>query len=119
KHVVCGAGTADCYNPKVIQSTMGSIFRVGIFYEDLDHFLAKNSSIPLIATSLDGEPLGDQEKWNSAFVVIGNESQGVQQSILASAGRKIFIPRIGEAESLNAAVATGIILYALTTAKAG
>jgi TrmH family RNA methyltransferase len=119
KHVVCGAGTADCYNPKVIQSTMGSIFRVGIFYEDLDHFLAKNGSVPLIATSLDGEPLGDQEKWNSAFVVIGNESQGVQQSILASAVRKIFIPRTGEVESLNAAVATGIILYALTTPKAG
>ncbi|HLO83346.1 MAG TPA: RNA methyltransferase [Chitinophagaceae bacterium] len=114
KHVVCGAGTADCYNPKVIQSTMGSIFRTSIFYEDLNSFLAQHSSVPLIVTSLDGEPLNRNEKWNTAFVVIGNESQGVQQSITSSATRKILIPRIGQAESLNAAVAAGIILYELT-----
>ncbi len=114
KNLVCGAGTADCYNPKVIQSTMGSIFRATIFYEDLNSFLAQNSSIPVIATSLDGVPLGPDEKWKNAFVVIGNESKGIQQSILAGAAKRIFIPRIGEAESLNAAVAAGIILYELT-----
>jgi RNA methyltransferase, TrmH family len=113
KHIICGTGTADCYNPKVTQSTMGSIFRVRLFYEDLDSFFGHNDQIPIAATSLDGEPLRPAEKWESLFLVIGNESQGVRQAILDRAGRKILIPRTGNGESLNAAVATGIVLYEL------
>lgn len=114
EHVICGTGTADCYNPKVIQSTMGSIFRMKLFYEDLNGFLALNSNVPVLATSLEGEPLKRSEKWEDAFVVIGNESQGIQDAVLKKASRKILIPGTGRAESLNAAVATGIILYELT-----
>jgi TrmH family RNA methyltransferase len=114
RHIICGVGTADCYNPKVIQSTMGSIFRVSLFYEDLNSFLARNRGITIAATSLDGEPLRPSEKWESLFLVIGNESQGVQKEILDMADRKILIPRTGHGESLNAAVATGIVLYELT-----
>ncbi len=114
EHVICGTGTADCYNPKVIQSTMGSIFRMKLFYEDLNGFLSLNSEVPVLATSLEGEPLQRGEKWDDAFVVIGNESQGIQDAVLKKASRKILIPGTGRAESLNAAVATGIILYELT-----
>jgi RNA methyltransferase, TrmH family len=114
EHMICGTGTADCYNPKVIQSTMGSIFRMKLFYEDLNSFLALNSAVPVLATSLEGQPLKRDEKWDHAFVVIGNESQGIQDAVLKKATRKILIPGSGRAESLNAAVATGIILYELT-----
>jgi TrmH family RNA methyltransferase len=114
KHIVCGTGTADCYNPKVIQSSMGSIFRVRLFYEDLNSFFDQNRTIPIAATSLEGEPLQPGEKWEKLFLVIGNESQGVQQEIVNKAQRKILIPRSGHGESLNAAVATGIVLYELS-----
>jgi len=114
RHIICGTGTADCYNPKVIQSTMGSIFRVRLFYEDLNSFFDQNSKIPIAATSLEGEPLRAAEKWETLFLVIGNESQGVQQDIINRAQRKILIPRTGHGESLNAAVATGIVLYELS-----
>jgi TrmH family RNA methyltransferase len=114
EHVICGTGTADCFNPKVIQSTMGSIFRMKLYYEDLNSFLSVNSSVPVLATSLEGQSLKRDEKWEDAFVVIGNESQGIQDAILKKAARKILIPGSGRAESLNAAVAAGIILYELT-----
>jgi TrmH family RNA methyltransferase len=93
---------------------MGSIFRVKLFYEDLNRFLDQNNKIPIAATSLDGEPLRPGEKWETLFLVIGNESQGVQPKILNRAQRKILIPRTGHGESLNAAVATGIVLYELS-----
>jgi RNA methyltransferase, TrmH family len=115
EHIICGTGTADCYNPKVIQSTMGSIFRMKLFYEELNSFLSLNNAVPLLAASLEGQPLKRDEKWDNAFVVIGNESQGIQNTVLKKAARKILIPGSGRAESLNAAVATGIILYELTS----
>lgn len=113
KKIVCGEGTADCYNPKVIQATMGSIFRVDVHYEDL-HSLVSGSTIPVLAASLDGSPLHHEEKFTNAMLVIGNESQGIQPELLEKATRKILIPGQGGAESLNAAVATGILLYAMS-----
>ncbi len=114
KNIICGTGTADCYNPKTVQSTMGSIFRMNMFYLELDVFLEQESSIPILASSLDGSPLEKDEKWEDVFIVIGNESQGIRERILNKATRRIFIPGGGHAESLNAAVAAGIILYELT-----
>jgi RNA methyltransferase, TrmH family len=115
KHIVCNKGSADCYNPKVIQSTMGSIFRMQIFYEDIVTVIETHPSKPVLAASLEGKALTREEKWGDAFLVIGNESGGIGPEILAKANRKILIPRKGNAESLNAAVATGILLYELTT----
>jgi len=112
--IVCGSGTADCYNPKAVQASMGSLFRMNLFYEDLDVFLEQHSSIPLLVSSLAGQPLAATDGWKDVFLVIGNESQGVRETISARASHKIRIPGVGHAESLNAAVATGILLYELT-----
>ena len=115
KNIVCSEGSVDCYNPKVIQSTMGSIFRMQVFYEDIVNLVKAHPSSAVLAASLEGTPLYEDEKWSDLFLVIGNESAGIRQEIQQIASRKVLIPRLGNAESLNAAVATGILLYELTT----
>jgi len=111
RNIICGEGCADCYNSKVIQSTMGSIFRTNILYEDLSLFLDGHPGIPVMAASLEGSMLKEVKKTNDVFLVIGNESRGIHQQILQRATVKVRIPGGGETESLNAAVATGILLY--------
>jgi RNA methyltransferase, TrmH family len=109
KQVVCNDGCADIYNSKVVQSTMASIARVNIYYdEDGDWF--KNQGLPVYAATLDGVSIYDHEKFQNAVLVIGNESRGISDEVMSLVNRKITIPRRGNAESLNAAVATGIIL---------
>lgn len=115
QQVVCSEGTADCFNPKVIQSTMGSIFRVPVFYEDIMEWVRNHQDIPLLAASLEGKPLDPSMRSKDMALVIGNESAGIRPDLQALATHKCLIPRHGQAESLNAAVATGIMLYALTT----
>jgi len=111
RNIICGEGCADCYNPKVIQSTMGSIFRTNIMYEDLSLFLDRQPGIAIMAASLEGSLLMEVKKPGDVFLVIGNESKGVHQHILQRSTVKVRIPGGGETESLNAAVATGILLY--------
>jgi TrmH family RNA methyltransferase len=108
KSIVCSAGCADCYNPKVIQSTMASIARISIYYEN-DPWLAKQN-VPLYAATLDGISIFEHKKVNTGILIIGNESRGIRSELQELATEKITIPRMGSAESLNAAVATGIIL---------
>jgi TrmH family RNA methyltransferase len=110
KNIICSKDSADIYNPKVVQATMGSISRVNIFYTDLQKWLSENKSISIYATALSGKPANIIGKLKEGIIIIGNESKGVHDEILAAVSEKISIPRIGEAESLNAAVATGIIL---------
>jgi RNA methyltransferase, TrmH family len=107
QQVICSEGTADCFNPKVIQATMGSIFRMPVFYEDIMDWV--------LAASLDGEPMKPGRFSQDIVVVIGNESSGIRKELKSLATHQWLIPRHGDAESLNAAVATGIMLYALTT----
>jgi len=114
KQIVCSRDSTEIYNPKVIQSSMGSFLRVACFYEDLDEFLNRHSEIPLYATALTGRNIHEMDSLNEGFILIGNESKGLKKEWLERAREKITIPRLGEAESLNAAVATGIILYQLT-----
>jgi RNA methyltransferase, TrmH family len=109
-HIYCSLDVADAYAPKVVQSSMGSIARLGILYTDLPAFAAANPQIPLYAASLHGNNLQDIGKISTGALVIGNESKGIRQPLLGFCQQKITIPRIGHAESLNAAVATGIIL---------
>jgi RNA methyltransferase, TrmH family len=115
QQIICSEGTADCYNPKVIQSTMGSIFRMPVFYEDIMEWVGQLKDIPVLAASLDGKPMKPGRPGKDLVVVIGNESAGIRPALQAMATHRWLIPRHGEAESLNAAVATGIMLYALTT----
>lgn len=109
-NVVCSMSSADIYNPKVIQSTMGSILRVHTAYTDLEEWCKINSHIKLYATALNGQHLYACKPEPGMALLIGNESRGVRSELLGVAHKKITIPRKGKAESLNAAVATGIVL---------
>ena len=109
KNIVCGRGCAELYNQKVVQSTMGSIARVGVWYDNESTWLQKQS-IPLFAASLQGTSIYDFDKRETGILVTGNESKGVSDDVMQLVTQRITIPKRGEAESLNAAVATGIIL---------
>jgi TrmH family RNA methyltransferase len=108
--IVAGIDTVDMYNPKVVQSTMGSIARVKVYYEDLHEFISVNKHINLYASTLNGKPLSSFGKIKEGLLLIGNESKGISETLVRDANHQITIPRQGKAESLNAAVATGIIL---------
>ncbi len=112
QQIACSLKTADMYNPKVVQSTMASLARVNIVYTDIAELLRK-TAVKKYAAALNGGDLANHGKLAEGIVIIGNESKGISEKILALSDEKITIPRIGEAESLNAGVATGIILYAL------
>ncbi|MGZ5222097.1 MAG: TrmH family RNA methyltransferase [Chitinophagaceae bacterium] len=108
--VICSKDCADMYNPKVVQSTMGSIVRVKMLYTDLAPWLAEQKDVFIYATALEGQNVTAMKKISEGLIVIGNESKGISPGILELVDVKITIPRVGNAESLNAAVATGIIL---------
>ncbi|MBL7748746.1 MAG: RNA methyltransferase [Chitinophagaceae bacterium] len=110
RQIVCNEETADSYNPKVVQATMGSIARVSIYYTDLVSWIKEQKGVSLYAAALDGRNVTTMDKVKDGIIVIGNESKGISPEILQLADVKITIPRKGQAESLNAAVATGIIL---------
>jgi RNA methyltransferase, TrmH family len=109
KNIVCSIGCVDLYNPKVVQSTMASIARVNVFYDEDGEWL-KGQTVPVWAATLDGTVVYDHSKNKQGILIIGNESKGIRPEILQYANEKITIPKKGSAESLNAAVATGIIL---------
>ena len=109
KHLVCTVACADLYNPKVVQSSMASMARVNIFYDEEGTWL-KQQTVPVMAATLHGASLYQHKKMNNGILIIGNESKGIGNEILHYATEQITIPKKGNAESLNAAVATGIIL---------
>ena len=108
--IVCSAGCADMYNAKVVQSTMGSLGRVNVVYTDLNQWLQQNDKVKIYSASLEGNDINTIGKLTEGIIIIGNEAHGVSDEVMNLVNEKITIPRIGEAESLNAAVATGIIL---------
>lgn len=108
--IVCSHGCADMYNPKVVQSTMGSIARVKILYTDIADWLKNQQGTRIYAAMLDGIDMHDVKTLSEGILVIGNESKGISSDILPLVNVKITIPRKGNAESLNAAVAAGILL---------
>ncbi|MEP6674510.1 MAG: RNA methyltransferase [Ferruginibacter sp.] len=115
EHIICSETCADMYNPKVVQSTMGSIARVNIIYTDLQQWIKTNAGIAVFAAALKGRELSDLKNIQEAILIIGNESKGISKELLELATEKITITKKGHAESLNAAVATGIILSHLNS----
>ncbi len=111
--IVCSENCADMYNAKVVQATMGSIARVNVWYTNIAEWLAAQK-ISVYATVLNGTDISKTEKIKEGIIIIGNEANGISDEILSFATQKITIPKKGNAESLNAAVATGIILSHLT-----
>ena len=112
--VIVSKETADSYNPKVVRSTMGAIFRVNVIEsEDLLQTLKnlKKHKYKIMATSLETNNSIYDVEYNKKVIVIGNEANGVSKNVLEYADEKIKIPMLGKTESLNASVATSIILY--------
>ena len=112
--ILVSKGTADSYNPKVVRSTMGAIFRIKIIEcEDLEKTLKeiKKHKFKVVVTSLQTENSIYEINYNKKVIVIGNEAKGVEKNIQDLADEKIKIPMLGKTESLNASVATGIVLY--------
>jgi len=109
--MLCSHGCADIYNPKVVQSSMGSLARVRVEYVDLPAWVEKHKKeVPVYAATLRGADVSKMQKINEGILIIGNESRGISNEILELTDQQITIPRKGKAESLNAAVAAGIIL---------
>jgi TrmH family RNA methyltransferase len=111
--VICSPDSADIFNPKVVQSTMGAIFRIRVHVLDPLSVVDQLGTVPLICSALEGDNLFSCAPLKEAVIVIGNESRGASPALMSRASRRITIPRYGHAESLNAAVATGIILSRL------
>lgn len=112
KQLICSNDTVDCYNSKVIQSTMGSLSRVSIIYSELSEFISE-TQLPIFSTLLEGDNVYESTLPAKAILVMGNEANGVSESINNLIKNKLTIPRFGEsisAESLNVATATAILL---------
>ena len=110
--LLCSKETVDCYNTKVVQSSMGSLTRVAISYVDLKEYLT-SVSIPVFIADMDGDNIYEMKPPTSAVLVMGNEANGISNSIKQIVSTKISIPRYGNSqltESLNVATATAILL---------
>ncbi|CEN41190.1 Uncharacterized tRNA/rRNA methyltransferase ysgA (fragment) [Capnocytophaga canimorsus] len=112
KQLVCSTETVDCFNPKVVQATMGSLTRVQVHYLPLGDFL-KNTQLPVYAAVMEGENVYQTQLKTDAVLLMGNEANGISQENLSFVTSKVTIPRFGvlqQAESLNVATATAILL---------
>lgn len=116
KYILASEESADFYNAKTISSTMGSFCRVMVSYVDLMDWLVQ-SKLPVFGTFLDGDDVHTTSFGKSGVILIGSESHGISKELAPLVNHRITIPRIGKAESLNAAMATGIILDNLVRLK--
>ncbi len=111
KQLVCSKSTVDCFNPKVVQSAMGSLFRVPIMYTDLEEYLTKVDT-PIYGAFVYGENVRNVKVPESVHLIMGNEANGISEEINKLITDKVAIKNIGNsAESLNVAVATSILLH--------
>lgn len=112
KQLLCSKETVDCFNPKVVQATMGSLTRVNVFYIDLNHYLEETKQT-VFGAFMDGENVYASNLPTEGILVLGNEANGISQSIEKHVNQRISIPRFGDlqaTESLNVATAGAILL---------
>lgn len=109
KQLLCSPNTVDCFNPKVIQATMGSLFRVSIAYTDLKSYFS-TAKLPVYGALLNGENVYGLSLKAKGILLLGNEGNGISDELIPLITNPITIPRFGEAESLNVSVAGGILL---------
>jgi RNA methyltransferase, TrmH family len=107
--IICSTETVDCYNPKVIQASMGAIFRVKVKYVELATFLSKQSKV-IYGALLNGENVYRKTLVPEGILVLGNEGHGISKEIENLITSPLTIPKIGQTESLNVSTATGILL---------
>ncbi len=112
QQLVCSLETVDCYNPKVVQASMGSLTRVPVVYTDLETYLS-STTLPIYTSLLAGENVYQTTLKNSAILVMGNEANGISDAIQHFATHQLNIPHFGkiaQTESLNVAMATAVLL---------
>ena len=109
KNIICSNDTVDLYNSKVIQSSMGSFLRVNTAYTDLEIFFKKFKHI-IIGTSLDGDNIKSLSTIKKGIILFGNESNGISKNLFKHINKWISIKKYGNAESLNVAISSAIIL---------
>lgn len=112
QQLICSEDTTDCFNPKVVQATMGSLARVQVHYISLSEYLDR-TALPVFGGFMDGKNVYSEKLPKDGIVVMGNEANGISGAILQKITHKISIPRFGETqktESLNVATATAILL---------
>ncbi len=117
RHIVCSSDTADCYNPKVVQATMGALARVQIHYTDLPTFLHNQpANTPIYGTLLEGESLYEQPLTHHGIIIMGNEGNGISPAVRSYINTPLYIPPYPAdattVESLNVAIATAVTLAA-------
>lgn len=110
KKVVSSNQTVDLYNPKVINSSMGSFLRTKIFYTDLQEYLSQQINIPVYGTLLEGENIHALPLSKNGILIMGNEANGISDDLIPFITQKITIPKFGGAESLNVAIATAVAI---------
>ncbi len=111
--VVCSEDSADAYGPKAVQASMGSIGRVVVEYTNLIEKLKNETGLIVYAATLDGKDIGSLARIKEGVIMIGNESRGLNRELIRLSTYQVSIPKTGGADSLNAAVAAGIILSRL------
>jgi TrmH family RNA methyltransferase len=109
KEIICSKETVDIYNPKVVQASMGAIFRIPVTYCNLETYLA-NYKGPIFGALLEGQNIYKQKLIPEGLLILGNEGNGISEKIKSFITDPITIPRFGKAESLNVSIATGILL---------
>jgi TrmH family RNA methyltransferase len=116
RQIICSEETVDCYNPKVVQASMGSLARVELYYTKLEKLIkSKPADIAVYGAVMHGKSIRKTEKPEKLIVLIGSEAHGISGKLLKLLDEKITIPASSAAgaESLNASIATAIICYAL------
>lgn len=109
KEVWCSPDTVDAFNPKAIDASMGSFLRVRLLYEEAENFFGM-CKLPAFASVMDGENIHQCKLPEDAVLIVGNEGRGIQEDVLEQVKNRISVPRYGSAESLNAGVATAVLL---------
>lgn len=111
--IFCSQGTVDVYNPKTIQATMGALARVKLHYCHLPSLIASLENVPIYGTFLDGDNMYDKPLSSHGIIVMGNEGNGVSAEVAKLVNERLYIPNYPPqretSESLNVAMATGII----------
>jgi TrmH family RNA methyltransferase len=107
QHIICSDDTVDVYNPKVVQASMGSLSRINVHYGDLTTILPK-VGLPVYGAMLDGENIYDTDFGPEGLIIMGNEGSGLRPDIAKLISEAVTIPRKGNAESLNVAIATAL-----------
>jgi TrmH family RNA methyltransferase len=113
KNLICSPDTADVYNPKTVQASMGGIARVNVFYESLPDLLDELPDIPVYGTFLDGTTIYREKLTSTGFIVMGNEGKGIRPALEKRITKRVYIPNFPpgteSTESLNVAVATAVV----------